>query len=77
MRKTVYREYLDGSPKFFPFDLLTIFPRDNFFKGSNKNYLSSIEQIGGSIGYEVRYPFLDKKLVQEFLYLSPELILKD
>ncbi len=69
----VYREYLDGSPKSFPIDLNSIFPWNNFYKGSNKNYLSTYEKIGGSIGYELRYPFLDKKLVQEFLHLSPKL----
>jgi hypothetical protein len=31
------------------------------------------EFVVGAMGVEVRYPFLDKQLVQEFLWLSPEL----
>ncbi len=31
------------------------------------------EIIGGSHGIEQRYPFLDKDVVQEFLWLKPEL----
>ena len=31
------------------------------------------EIIGGSHGIEQRYPFLDKEVVQEFLWLKPEL----
>ena len=31
------------------------------------------EHVSGSYGVEGRYPFLDTKVVQEFLWLSPEL----
>ena len=31
------------------------------------------EMVSGSHGIEGRYPFLDKYLVQEFLWLTPEL----
>ena len=31
------------------------------------------EYVGGCFSYETRYPFCDKDLVQEFLYLKPEL----
>jgi asparagine synthetase B (glutamine-hydrolysing) len=31
------------------------------------------ECVGGSLGYETRYPFLDRKVVQAYLNLKPEL----
>jgi hypothetical protein len=31
------------------------------------------EYIAGAYGIETRYPYLDKQLVQEFLWLTPEL----
>jgi hypothetical protein len=31
------------------------------------------ECIAGSLGIETRYPFLDRKVVQEYLNLSPDL----
>ncbi len=62
-----------GQVDFFPDDLSTVFPWRNFFEGSMRNYLLSDEYVAGSIGYETRYPFLDKQLVQEFLYLHPSI----
>ena len=62
-----------GSPKFFPRELDSIFPWTNFFKGSMENYLKGDEYIGGCFGFETRYPFCDRDLVQEFLWLKPEL----
>jgi hypothetical protein len=38
-----------------------------------ESYISKEEYVGGSYGIEVRYPFLDKKLVQEFLWLHVDL----
>jgi hypothetical protein len=38
-----------------------------------RKYLTKDEYIIGCLGIEARYPFLDKQLVQEFLWLKPEL----
>lgn len=57
----------------FPEDLSTCFPWRNFYHGTQRAYLSKEENVAGSQGIEARYPFLDKKVVQEFLWLSPEL----
>ena len=54
----------------FP-DTLHIWP--NFFEGCQHAYLRKEENIAGCYGIEARYPFLDRNLVQEFLWLSPEL----
>ena len=62
-----------GNVDYFPDDLTTIFPWANFFTGSMENYLKGDEYVGGSFGYETRYPFCDKDLVQEFLWLKPNL----
>jgi len=45
----------------------------NFREGMNREYLNEIEEIAELYGIEVRYPFLDVDLVQEFLWLTPEL----
>ena len=45
----------------------------NFREGMNREYLNEIEEIAELYGIEVRYPFLDVALVQEFLWLSPKL----
>ena len=50
-----------------------IFPWQNFFEGANSSYLKKEEHISGSFGIEGRYPFLDKKVVQSYLNLKPEL----
>jgi asparagine synthetase B (glutamine-hydrolysing) len=57
----------------FPDDLKTVFPWRNFFHNTQRAYLMKEEYIAGTYGIEGRYPFLDKHLVQEFLWLSPEL----
>jgi asparagine synthetase B (glutamine-hydrolysing) len=62
-----------GQMDYFPNDLHDIFPWFNFFKGSQENYIRGQEYIGGCFSFETRYPFLDKEVVQEFLWLTPEL----
>ena len=57
----------------FPKDLTTCFPWRNFYYGTQQAYLAKEENVAGSLGIETRYPFLDKKVVQEFLWLSTEL----
>lgn len=57
----------------FPNDLNSVFPWKNFFGGTMRKYLTKDEYIIGCLGIEARYPFLDKHLVQEFLWLSSDL----
>ena len=57
----------------FPEDLASVFPWKNFFDNTQRAYLMKEEHVSGSYGVEGRYPFLDTKVVQEFLWLSPEL----
>jgi asparagine synthetase B (glutamine-hydrolysing) len=66
----------------FPENLESIFPRSptdtecvwkSFYKSTQEAYLMKEEYIAGSYGIETRYPYLDKQLVQEFLWLTPEL----
>ena len=45
----------------------------NFNYGCQESYLIKEEYAGGAFNIETRYPFLDTKLVQEFLWLKPEL----
>lgn len=44
----------------------------NFDQGCQESYLIKEEYAGGAFNIETRYPFLDKALVQEFLWLTPE-----
>lgn len=57
----------------FPEDLSTIFPWPSFFSSSQESYLRKEEYVAGSYGIEARYPFLDKRVVQEFLALDHRL----
>jgi asparagine synthetase B (glutamine-hydrolysing) len=57
----------------FPDDLTTIYPWNSFYGSTMESYLAKEEYVGGAYGLESRYPFLDKKVVQEFLSLSVEL----
>lgn len=57
----------------FPDDLSTIFPWPSFYGSSQESYLMKEEHVAGSYGIEARYPFLDKRVVQEFLALEARL----
>jgi asparagine synthetase B (glutamine-hydrolysing) len=57
----------------FPEDLQSIFPWKKFYGDTQRSYLFKDEYILGRHGIEGRYPFLDKQLVQEFLWLAPSL----
>jgi asparagine synthetase B (glutamine-hydrolysing) len=66
----------------FPQKLESIFPKDsedisciwsNFYNKSMALNIQREEFIGGCFGIETRYPFLDKDVIQEFLWLSCEL----
>ncbi len=50
-----------------------LFKWRNFDKGCNESYLIKEEYAGGAFNIETRYPFLDKQVVQEFLWLTPEM----
>jgi asparagine synthetase B (glutamine-hydrolysing) len=57
----------------FPNNLSAIYPWKNFFNGTMRKYLTKDEYIIGCLGIEARYPFLDKKFIQEFLWLTADL----
>jgi asparagine synthetase B (glutamine-hydrolysing) len=57
----------------FPADLGTIFPWASFFGSTLESYIAKEEYVGGAFGIEMRYPFLDSAVVQEFLWLHQDL----
>jgi len=57
----------------FPKDLSSIFPWPSFYGSTLESYIAKEEYVGGSFGIEMRYPFLDTLLVQEFLWLHEDL----
>jgi asparagine synthetase B (glutamine-hydrolysing) len=57
----------------FPDDLKKIFPWKKFYGDSQRSYLFKEEFIFGRYGIESRYPFLDLKVVQEYLSISASL----
>jgi len=46
---------------------------ENFYEGAQYSYLGKEECVAGSHSIETRYPFLDRDVVQEFLWLTPDL----
>jgi asparagine synthetase B (glutamine-hydrolysing) len=58
----------------FPEDLLKddFFPWRKFYDDTQRSYLFKDEIVAGAHGIEGRYPFLDPEVVQEFLWLRPE-----
>lgn len=57
----------------FPENLNDIFPWPSFYGSSQESYLMKEEHVAGSYGIEARYPFLDRRVVQEFLALDHKL----
>ncbi len=57
----------------FPDNLSDIFPWPNFYGGLNESFITKEENTASLFGIETRYPFLDKMVVQEFLWLSKDL----
>lgn len=57
----------------FPKNLQQIFPWPSFYESSQVSYLTKEESVAGSYGLEARYPFLDPKVIQEFLWLDYDL----
>lgn len=56
----------------FPDNLTNIFPWATFYLSTQRDYLFKEEHVAGAHGVEARYPFLDTTVVQEFLWLAPE-----
>ena len=48
----------------------TFFPWESLFLGTQRDYLMKEELVAGTHGVEGRYPFLDKFVVQEYLWLN-------
>ena len=78
----VYADYGFNGRKFaphsnfggiFPKDLSSIFPWPSFYYSSMESYIAKEEYVSGMYGIEARYPFLDKKVIQEFLWLTSDL----
>ena len=57
----------------FPADLQGFWPWHSFWDGTQIQYLNKEEYVAGHFGIETRYPFLDRDLVQEFLWLTADL----
>ena len=58
---------------YYPEDLSDCFPWKNFNGYRMIDFAYKDESVGGSYGIEVRYPFLDRSLVQEFLKIDNKL----
>ena len=71
-RKTRYKTPTSFRGK-FPDDLKKIFPWANFYHSLNESFIAKEEYTGSLFGIETRYPFLDKMVVQEFLWLNKDL----
>lgn len=69
--KKIYKHSSFGG--LFPNNLVGFFPWHSFWDGTQIQYLNKEEYVAGHFGIETRYPFLDKNLVQEFLWLSSDL----
>ena len=50
-----------------------LFKWRNFDSDRQRAYLTKEEYVAGTFGIETRYPFLDFQVIQEFLWLTPEL----
>eukprot|EP00392_Amoebophrya_sp_AT5.2_P014369 g14518.t1 len=48
------------------------FPWGGFFLDRLQDYIMKEEVVAGAYGIETRFPFLDRRLVQEFLWLSAD-----
>jgi len=59
------------SPCYFPPNLSAIFPWDNFFSCS-QDAATTCEFATGTYGMEARYPLLDTRVVQEYLWLTSD-----
>lgn len=65
------KPYLSTFKGKFPQNLTSLW--ENFYDGLQYSYLGKEEYVVGSHSIETRYPYLDRNVVQEFLWLKPEL----
>jgi len=70
MNKSFYSE---SNINQFADDLTSMFPWKHFYGGMNRFLLDKNESIALSYGVEIRNVFLDKSLVQEWLWLSADI----
>eukprot|EP00928_Gymnodinium_smaydae_P087428 TRINITY_DN71693_c0_g1_i1.p1 TRINITY_DN71693_c0_g1~~TRINITY_DN71693_c0_g1_i1.p1 ORF type:complete len:737 (+),score=63.41 TRINITY_DN71693_c0_g1_i1:59-2269(+) len=56
----------------FPEELHELFPWRSVFLGTQRDYLMKEEVIAGAHSLESRYPFLDRRVVQEYIWLTAE-----
>lgn len=69
-RKHYYHSEFGG---LFPDSLEGFFPWRKFYGDTQRSYLFKDEFILGRHGLEGRFPYLDRRVVQEFLWLTSEL----
>ena len=69
--KKIYKH--SGFGGLFPAQMNGFFPWHSFYDGTQIQYLNKEEYVAGHFGIETRYPFLDRNLVQEFLWLTHDL----
>ena len=69
--KKIYKH--SGFGGLFPEQMNGFFPWHSFYDGTQIQYLNKEEYVAGHFGIETRYPFLDRDLVQEFLWLTHDL----
>lgn len=69
--KKIYKH--SGFGGLFPAQMNGFFPWHSFYDGTQIQYLNKEEYVAGHFGIETRYPFLDRQLVQEFLWLTHDL----
>ncbi|CAE7259054.1 asnB [Symbiodinium necroappetens] len=67
----ILSQYKTDPSDMLPDDLSSVFPWPDFYFARQRNFLMKEETIAGALGMETRYPFLDRSVVQEFLWLSP------
>lgn len=68
---------INGKKRFDHSEFAGVWPKEprfwhSFADGTQIQYLNKEEYTAGHFGIETRYPFLDRDLVQEFLWLTPE-----
>jgi len=57
----------------WPEDLENNFPYDHFYENRQRKFIDIQQYVSLSYGIETRNPFLDKRLAQEWLWISPSL----
>lgn len=57
----------------WPEDLSNVFPYDHFYENRQRKLIDMHQYVSLSYGIETRNPFLDKKLAQEWLWISSDL----